>query len=161
MAMAESLPQPRPAQSVSRSDPQEPDYLSLSAGYVGVLRDAVGTAYSIEYRLHQNYLNIHPAVMLGWTEHSKYVNISLQYTQAFGERWFCTLSSGPGSYSRDSDGQNLGAPLEFLSSIEVAREIGRGQRLALGFEHISNAHVARLNPGNEMVRLSYILPIYR
>lgn len=140
-----------------------PDYLSLGAGYVGVLRDAVGGSFSLEYRWHENWHGIHPAVLLGATSHASYINISLLYPVRVGSRWLVTISSGPGSYSRDDEGQNLGSPLEFLSSIELARLLPHGRQLALGFAHISNANLGHPqgNPGNETLRLSWTMPISR
>lgn len=166
VGLAFALCSPCRAEAGAEPDPHsaptalaEPDYLALSLGYVGVLRHPVGLAGGIDYRWHQNLWNIHPAVLVGWTSSSRYANVSLVYIHLFENQWFFTLSSGPGSYGRNHNGEDLGLPLEFLSSIEVGRQFSRGQRLALGFSHISNASLASTNPGNELVRLTYSLPL--
>ena len=137
------------------------DYLSFSGGYVGVFRDTVGAAFSVQYLFHENFHGVHPEFLLGATSHSQYLNLTLLYSLPLRGRWFCNISTGPGLYRRDDRGDDLGTAVEFLSGISVGRSIGRGQLISLGISHISNAHLGSKNHGNELVRLIYSLPVSR
>jgi hypothetical protein len=48
----------------------------------------------------------------------------------------------------------LGSPVEFRSSIEVAFSAAEALRLGIGFSHISNAGLAKRNPGVEVLMFS-------
>jgi hypothetical protein len=51
-------------------------------------------------------------------------------------------------------GRDLGSPVEFRSSIEVAFSPARSVRLGVAFSHISNARLAKRNPGVELLMFS-------
>ena len=59
----------------------------------------------------------------------------------------------PGVVLARGDG-DLGSPVEFRSSIEVAYSPAERLRLGVGFSHISNARLARRNPGVEVLLFS-------
>jgi len=59
----------------------------------------------------------------------------------------------------DGSGKHLGSPVEFRSSIELGWAFDDGSRIGLGYGHISNAGLTRLNPGVEIVSLYYHLPM--
>jgi hypothetical protein len=50
-------------------------------------------------------------------------------------------------------GQNLGGPVEFRSSIELAYRFGDGSRLGLNLSHLSNGGFYDRNPGTESLVL--------
>jgi hypothetical protein len=54
--------------------------------------------------------------------------------------------------------RDLGFPLEFRSSIEVAFSPARFVRLGVSFSHISNAKLGRRNPGVELLMFSIAFP---
>lgn len=132
-----------------------PPALALSAGYAGVLRDPTGAVFGIEYRFRQSRRGLYTAALVGATSKSRYVNVSLGYTRRLWQGWYGTLSTGPGVYSHDAGGVDLGGPMEFFSRIEVAHALRSGTRLGVVFGHISNAHFAKLNPGNEVLSFTY------
>lgn len=77
---------------------------------------------------------------------------------ALGERWHFTPSFG-GGYYRQGDGKDLGNDLEFRTTLELSFSLGGGQRLGVSVAHISNASLSDKNPGMEVVKLIYLLPL--
>ena len=68
-----------------------------------------------------------------------------------------TPSFGVGAYG-EGNGKKLGSPLEFRSQFEAGYVFGDESRLTAAFSHISNAGVARRNPGTEALVIQYSLP---
>jgi hypothetical protein len=50
--------------------------------------------------------------------------------------------------------RDLGSPIEFRSSLEVAFSPAKAVRLGVGFSHISNAGLTKRNPGVEVLMFS-------
>jgi hypothetical protein len=50
--------------------------------------------------------------------------------------------------------RDLGSPIEFRSSLEVAFFAAKALRLGIGFSHISNAGLTKRNPGVEVLLFS-------
>jgi lipid A 3-O-deacylase len=71
-----------------------------------------------------------------------------------GERWLLTPGFAAGVFRR-GDGADLGGPVEFRSSLEVAYRLGAASRLGLAFYHLSNAGLYDHNPGSESLVLSW------
>ena len=65
---------------------------------------------------------------------------------------------GVGGYEQGG-GKNLGSPLEFRTGIELAYRFGDGSRIGAEFTHMSNADIARHNPGTEAITVSYQIPL--
>ena len=57
------------------------------------------------------------------------------------------------------NGVDLGSVLEFRSSGEIAYRFEDRSRLGITAFHLSNASTGRINPGTEVVMLSYSMPI--
>lgn len=136
-----------------------PEMVALGAGYSGIFRERDRPVFSVEYRFGESRKGLHTALLLGWNSDARYLNFSLGYSRYFGARWTAMIATGPGVYSRESDGDDLGSPLEFLSRIEVARIFSRQRRVGLRLSHISNAHVSPHNPGNESLALVVAFPV--
>jgi hypothetical protein len=64
-------------------------------------------------------------------------------------------------YQEGSEGKDLGGPVEFRSSLELARAIGRGMHLGLAVYHLSNARLYDDNPGSNSVVLVLSFPLRR
>jgi lipid A 3-O-deacylase len=133
----------------------------FSAGYAGVFRDSDGTALGLEYRFRESRRGLHTAALIGWTGDTRYLNLSLGYARSLGPGWYGIVCAGPGIYSHDGADHDLGGPLEFLTRIELARSLGNGRRVGIMLAHISNAHIGWRNPGNEILSLTYALPLGR
>jgi hypothetical protein len=74
--------------------------------------------------------------------------------------WGVTLSPGFAPGIRTVDGkQNLGSLLLFRSSVELEVPLLTGLRGVVSFAHISNAKIAKPNPGIEMLLLGVELDL--
>src|SRR5579871_1614956 len=135
---------------------EQPSYLAVGVGYAGVIRPPAAWVENLEYRWHEQFLaGISPKVVIGLTHGASYFNASLYRSWRLRENWRITIASGPGFFERDLSAENLGSHIEFLSGIEISRDFYRGQRLGVAFQHISNAHLGRSNPGSEVLQLTY------
>ncbi len=80
-------------------------------------------------------------------EQSTYAYLGVQRPFPFARRWRVTPGFGAGVYSA-GDGKDLGGPLEFRSSLELAVDLAPGSRLGLALYHLSNASLYDKNPGS-------------
>lgn len=78
----------------------------------------------------------------------------LRYDIPLGDDWRIGLAAGPG-YFRESDELDLGHELEFYSSIELARSLGKSSGFVAGLGHLSNGGLGDYNPGATTFRLSF------
>jgi lipid A 3-O-deacylase len=114
----------------------------------------------LEYRWADQFNGLRPVVgVMGTTDEAAYV-----YGGAY---WDLPLNTAPfvitpgfqaGAYTH-GDGKDLGYGLEFRSTIEVAYQFDEGQRLGLGFSHLSNASLGNDNPGTETLQVVYSHPM--
>jgi lipid A 3-O-deacylase len=70
------------------------------------------------------------------------------------ERWTFSPGWAVGLFHRSPD-FDLGGPLEFRTSLELAYRLPGGSRLGLCLYHLSNAGVFERNPGSESLVLTY------
>lgn len=138
----------------------QPSYFVAAYAYAGVLRGPTVSLGNLEYRWREDYHDFRPKFVFGFTHEARYYNLSIVKGWQFHENWRIALSSGPGTYQRDGSEHDLGSRTEFLSSIELSLATHAGQRVGLSFQHISNAHLGRINPGSEILQLSYWFPIH-
>jgi lipid A 3-O-deacylase len=68
------------------------------------------------------------------------------------------LIFAPGYYHQ-GNGKDLGYPLEFRSGVEVGWRFGNW-RMGLELYHLSNASLARHNPGEESLALTLAIPLH-
>jgi lipid A 3-O-deacylase len=138
------------------SEEQTGDELRLTVGLTGALdRDRDATA-RIEYHFDKPLVyTITPYVSAGIaTDGSSLFGAGLAYRRRLGSRWRMTLASGPAYYDRNG-GADLGYNLEFVSYAELATEVAPGLWVGLNFGHISNAGLGKVNPGREIVGITY------
>ncbi len=69
-----------------------------------------------------------------------------------------TPSFGAGLWSR-GDGKDLGSPIEFRTMFEVGYRFDNAARVTAGFSHMSNANIAKKNPGSNSLMLYVHLPV--
>ena len=72
-------------------------------------------------------------------------------------KWNFTPSFGVGYYD-DGDGKKLGNKIEFSTTFEVSYQLENLERIGISFGHISNANIGDVNPGVEIISLSYQKP---
>jgi hypothetical protein len=147
------------ARAQSASEPRAPReaYLVAGAGVAGVFDSSrVGTGFA-EYRFSASWKGIQPWISATVGAHGKfYLAAGGLYSIDLDRNWRVTLSFGPGFY-HSRDNFDLGSELEFLSTAELSRKLPWGDRVGLSFGHISNGGVAEVNPGSEILKLSYQL----
>ena len=71
-----------------------------------------------------------------------------------GERWTFSPGWATGLFHRSPD-FDLGGPLEFRTSLELAYRLPGGSRLGLCLYHLSNAGLFERNPGSESLVVTY------
>lgn len=124
---------------------------TLEAGpLLGDLRHHAKAGGYAEYRWGQAALQ--PQASLYGGEHSRiYGALGAAYTRPWaGLDW--TISVNVGVFNME--GRNvLGNPIEFLSYLQVARHLTQRCSIAVAIAHISNAHLGRINPGSELIRI--------
>jgi len=115
----------------------------------------------VEYRFKDQWNGLRPVVgVMGTTDEAAYA-----YGGAY---WDLPLNTAPfvitpgfqaGAFSH-GDGKDLGYGIQFRSTIEVAYEFEAGNRLGLGFSHLSNASLGDHNPGTETLQVVYSHPMW-
>ncbi|MDE1901170.1 MAG: acyloxyacyl hydrolase [Alphaproteobacteria bacterium] len=70
-----------------------------------------------------------------------------------------TWGESAGLYTRGNDPRWLGSPLEFRSQLELGWQFDNGYRLSGYISHLSNAGIAKANPGAEILGAYVHIPI--
>jgi hypothetical protein len=83
---------------------------------------------------------------------SLYVYGGFRFDVPLGERWVATPGFAAGLFHRGGE-QDLGGPVEFRSSIELAYRFSESSRLGLNLSHLSNGGLYDRNPGTESLVL--------
>lgn len=87
-----------------------------------------------------------------------WIGFGQTYTMHLGNTpFYGELHAMPGLYF-DNGGYDLGGPLEFRSGVELGFETRQGWRMALSYDHRSNAGIYDHNPGIETVALHVSIP---
>ncbi len=89
---------------------------------------------------------------------SNYIYAGLAFDFFTSHRIVITPSFAPGYWFKSSH-IDLGYPLEFRTSLEVAYRFTNKGRLGVMFSHISNAHLGVNNPGADMFSIYYSIPL--
>jgi hypothetical protein len=144
----------------------QPTAFSVAAGEHNVLRNkGDGGEVDAELRFQEYHLTFLPRFIpdfipvIGAMRTSKgivygYAGFRLDFPIA--ERWVTTIGFGAGNYHH-GDGKKLGGPVEFRSSIELARRFGESSRLGIQLYHLSNAGLYEHNPGSESLVLDWTI----
>lgn len=136
-------------------------YLTVYGGDFDISqKDNQAAMGGIEYRFRDQFNGLRPVVgLMGTTDEAGYA-----YAGAY---WDLPLNTAPfvitpgfqaGAFTH-GDGKDLGYGLQFRSTIEAAYEFEGGQRLGVGFSHLSNASLGNHNPGAETLQLVYSHPM--
>lgn len=88
-----------------------------------------------------------------------WVGAGATYTIPFGRSGaYAELHAMPGLYF-DNGGFDLGGAVAFRSGFELGYETSRGWRMALSYDHRSNAGIYEENPGVETVQVKLSIPL--
>ena len=146
---------PAPAQSEFR----EPDFITIGAGAFDINDDMTAGQLDIQVRLNTRLWIFRPQVgLFVTTDAAFYAWAGLSTDIYFGRRWVLTPSFSVGGFE-ESDGKDLGGPLEFRSAVELAYRFDDASRLGLQIGHLSNAGIYNSNPGEEFAVLTYSIPV--
>ena len=128
--------------------------LTMALGGFDVYKSGTGMGLA-EYRFSNDWSGFRPQAGFFVTEDSgAYFYGGAGYPVAFNVQWSLTPSVSAGYYHNGA-GKDLGYDLEFYSQLRLEYRIAAGSRIGLGIGHISNAGIREINPGAEIVYLSY------
>jgi len=128
--------------------------LTMALGAFDVSKSGTGMGQA-EYRFSSDWSGFRPQAGFFITEESgAYFYGGAGYPIAFNVQWSLTPSVSAGYY-HNSAGKDLGYDLEFYSQLRLEYRLATGSRVGLGMGHISNAGIKDINPGAEIVYLSY------
>ncbi len=142
----------------------EPKLLSAGAGIFNIVRNEKMLDLQLEYRscyaFYKNkFLFFRPLFgVMATSKFSAYVYSGVAFDIFFAKSIVFTPSFAPGIYFRGK-GMDLGFPLEFRSSVELAYRFNNKSRLGAMFYHLSNASLSSHNPGTECLVFFYAFPL--
>ena len=134
--------------------------VAISAGEVLERRaDPAGEVY-LRYDLGRKRGPFGNAAGLSVGENGEtWVGFGSTYTHHFGRSGaYAELHSMPGLYF-DNGGFDLGGVVAFRSGVELGYETSKGWRMALSYDHRSNAGIYEDNPGVETVQFRVSIPL--
>lgn len=135
---------------------QSPE-VAISAGSFEVFESDNSLELGVEYRFasQDSFFNLIPAVGVSANSDGGYwVHAGARYDINMGDKWVLTPQLAGVAYE-DGGGQDLGSGFLFRTGIELGYRINPSSRLALSLYHMSNADLAKNNPGSESLMVSY------
>ena len=139
--------------------------LMTGAGVFSIIRKKKISCFQLEYRsdfaIYKNRrILIRPlAGAMITSTISGYIYGGVAFECFFSPRIVFTPSFAPGVYLRRK-GIDLGHPIEFRSSAELAYRFKNRSRVGIMFYHLSNASLGkRRNPGTECLMFYYTFPL--
>ena len=138
----------------------EGDYhlLGLGGGSVGILDDKKVAFGSLEYRPGFEFHHVKPWLNIYFAKDLLYTAAGLLMDLKISDNLIFTPSLGVGIYSKDRI-VDLGHELEFQSAAEISYRLNNSGRLGLCFGHISNSSISERNPGTELLKVVYFMPL--
>jgi lipid A 3-O-deacylase len=147
------------APAAQAQEKDDPNFLTVAAGYHDVSDDHDAFEGRVEYRFNNKFWIFKPMVGVLATSDSAVMGYAGVLVDIyFGRRWVLTPSFAPGLY-REGDGKDLGGAIEFKSQLELSYRFDNRSRIGLGISHISNASIYDSNTGTETVFLTYSMPL--
>lgn len=144
-----------------------PDRVSFAVGAFNVIRNDdednlknndISLVGQAEYRIGRKWYGLAPmAGIMANTDGGVFGYGAVYSDLAFGA-WIITPSFGLGGYHRNGS-KDLGGIFQFYASLGAAYEFADQSRLGLQMSHVSNAWIYDLNPGVEVVFVTYSVPI--
>lgn len=135
--------------------------LNIGIGVYDIIHDPNNVLLQVEYRSFiKKHSWLRPLVgIMGTDKASLYLYGGIAGDIFFGKTpWVLTPSFAPGIYFRGK-GKDLGFPLEFRSSLELAYALKNAGRIGGQFYHMSNASLGHKNPGSESLVIFYSLAL--
>lgn len=137
-----------------------PNLLVFGAGAFDFHRKESTAQFSLEYKWSTPIYRKLQAIMgtMVPCNGSAYIYAGFGLDIFLGDHFVITPSFCPGIYFQGK-GKDLGYPLEFRSSVELAYVFSNRSRFGIQGYHISNGSMAGKNPGEESLLLFYALPL--
>jgi lipid A 3-O-deacylase len=140
-----------------------PGLLAFGAGAYDVLPASTGgteTQFRLEYRFARSFLGVlQPLVgAFSTTDHTFFGYAGIRIELPLADQVVLTGDTSAG-YWHHGRGLDLGNAIEFKSGVELAYRFADQSRLGVAFDHISNAGIAKINPGVESLLLVYSYPL--
>ncbi len=137
-----------------------PNLLNIGLGVYDIIHDPHHVLLQIEYRSFlKKYTYLRPLIgVMGTEKATVYIYGGLACDIFLGKYFVLAPSFAPGLYFKGK-GKNLGFPLEFRSSLELAYVLPNQGRLGAQFYHLSNASIGYKNPGSESLVFFYSIPL--
>jgi len=137
----------------------DPDFLRLAVGRYDINDDMEAIEFRAEYQSDYNLWIFKPfGGVMASSDGAVYGYAGFVTDFYFGRRIVVTPGLAAGLY-HNGDGKNLGFPVEFRSSVELAYRFDKRSRLGVSFYHLSNASLSEDNQGTEILSLSYSIPL--
>jgi len=148
------LAAPRPARAVG------PNLLALGLGAYDVRHGDTEAELRIEYRFAHSFLwIIKPLVGAFVATDGTFLGYAGARIELALTDHLVLMGDAAAGYWRHGRGLDLGDALEFKTGGELAYRFDDESRLSVAFDHISNAGIAKLNPGVESLLLIYSFPL--
>ncbi len=138
-----------------------PKLLNIGAGVYDIIHDPHNALLQFEYRSFlKKCTYLRPLVgIMGTNRGTVYIYGGIAGDIFIGKSPFVlTPAFAPGIYFKGK-GKDLGFPLEFRSSMELAYILPNQGRIGAQFYHLSNASIGHKNPGSESLVFFYSLPL--
>ena len=133
----------------------EPPEIAVSAGMFEVFETENAAEFGAEYRFSPSHWDLVPAIGLSANSDGGYwAHAGLRYEFLLGEKWRLTPQLALVAY-QDGGGVDLGSGLLFRSGLELGYRLSATSKLSITLYHMSNADLAKNNPGSESLIVSY------
>ncbi len=119
------------------------------------------TMLGAEYRFDDQFNGLRPVVgVFANADSGAYAYAGAYWDLPLGTHPF-VISPGfaVGAYNEGAS-KDLGSVLEFRSTLEIAYQFDRGDRLGVAISHLSNAGIGDSNPGTETLQVVYSYPMW-
>jgi lipid A 3-O-deacylase len=134
--------------------------LGMGAGVLGIVdNDKVGFA-SIEYRPAIEFYKVSPWLGLEFSDRFFFGAAGLLMNFLLTDELRFTPSFGLGYYP-DNSYVDLGGDFQISSAFELSYRFNESGRLGIAWSHISNGKIYGKNPGTEILKITYYIPLCR
>lgn len=134
---------------------QSPE-IALSTGVFEVFEsDGHSAEFGAEYRFAPQKWDLIPAVGMSANSDGGYwAHAGLRYDFSLSENWLLTPQLALVGY-QDGGGTDLGSGFLFRTGLELGYRLSPSSKLSVTLYHMSNADLAKNNPGSESLIISY------
>jgi lipid A 3-O-deacylase len=137
----------------------DPGMVAFGAGAYDFLHNYKTPEFRGEYRFGEGIYVFKPLAGVFVTPRaSVFAYGGIRADLIFAEHYVIMPVAAVGYYDR-GNGKDLGSPLEFKTGAEFAWRFDNASRLGIAFDHLSNAGIAKRNPGEENLLLMYSWPL--